>query len=146
MKKYNDILTYRRHFIIPIILLFAMNLYSQNFKGRTKVGKDFANIQIKRSTNDSSKYNICDKNKLLLPDKKAVIEYSEIYLLEYDDKDKINNQKPFEIYLIDNYWYVRGTMKTGAFGENVTLIINAVGKKIIREHYTKLNHFIKRTT
>ena len=53
------------------------------------------------------------------------------------DKEHIISQRPYEIYLIDNYWFIKGTISKDAVGGTFTLIINAINKEIIREKHTK---------
>jgi len=117
--------------LILILLIFTSYFVSgQNFRGRRTFGQGFAKKDIQKFTNDSSQYNSGIK-KLLLPDKKAAIDFAEPILFEKYGKESILDEKPYEIYLIDNYWWIKGTMSKKALGGTFKIIVNAVDKEII---------------
>ena len=127
----------RNIIILFFLLILAINTQGQNFKGRHIFGKKYAHELIKKATNDSAKFNKCDKKKLLLANEKSSLEFAENHLFINSDTESITAQRPYEIYLIDNYWYIRGTLPEHMLGGTFTLIINAVNKNIIFEKHTK---------
>ena len=116
--------------LILILFLFDHSLIGQNYIGRRTFGKDFAKKEIRRFTNDSSQYNAVNKN-LLLKDKKSAIAFIEPFLFNKFGEETIIDERPYEIYLIDNYWWVKGTMSKKAVGGTFKIIVNAVDKEIL---------------
>jgi len=108
----------------------------QNYIGRRTFGKDFAKKEIRKFTSDSSQYNVTNKG-LLLKDKKSTIAFIEPFLFEEYGKETILDQRPYEIYLIDNYWWVKGTMSKEAVGGTFKIIVNAIDKEIIYINHQK---------
>ena len=46
----------------------------------------------------------------LIPKKENAINYAENILFELYGKEKIINEKPYQIHLIDDYWIITGTL------------------------------------
>ncbi|WP_018616347.1 NTF2 fold immunity protein [Segetibacter koreensis] len=73
----------------------------------------------------------------LIKTSSAAIATAEPILFNVFGKERIINEKPYEVYLIDGYWYIAGTVpkkynKGGAF----EIIFSARDGKIIRlTHY-----------
>ena len=116
--------------ILIILLFFGCYATGQNLKTRRTFGKDFAKKELLKLTGDSRQYNSGKKN-LLLPDKKTTINFVDSILFKKYGKENILDQKPYEIYLIDNYWWVKGTIPKEAVGGSFKIIVNAVDKELI---------------
>ena len=124
--------------ILIILSFFFLHhcAIGQHFHGRRIFGKDFAKKEIKKLTNDSSQYNSINK-KLLLANKKSAINFADSVLFKEYGKENILGEKPYEIYLIDNYWWIKGTMLKQSVGGTCKLVVNAVDKKVIWINHQK---------
>jgi len=47
-------------------------------------------------------------------------------------KKRIKKQKPYNVYLIDKYWFLKGTLPKGMKGGTFMIIIDSRNYKVIR--------------
>ncbi len=67
----------------------------------------------------------------LLPKKGNAVEYAENILFELYGKEKVESEKPYQIYLINDYWVMTGTLKTGTKGGTFELVFDSWNGKIL---------------
>ena len=61
---------------------------------------------------------------------------AEPILFEIYGKSKIEDEKPYEVFLINNYWVIRGTQNRFSLGGTFSIVIDARNSKVIRViHY-----------
>ena len=61
---------------------------------------------------------------------------TEPLLFDIFGKDQILSERPYEVYLIDGYWYLAGTIPKGSKGGGFEVVISAKDGQIIRlTHY-----------
>lgn len=66
----------------------------------------------------------------------TAIAIAEPLLFDVFGKEQILSEKPYEVYLIDGYWYLAGTIPKGWKGGGFEIILSAKDAKIIRlTHY-----------
>jgi hypothetical protein len=66
----------------------------------------------------------------------TAIAMAEPILFDVFGKEQIVSEKPYEVYLIDGYWYLAGTIPKGVEGGGFEIIFSAKDAKIIRlTHY-----------
>jgi hypothetical protein len=123
-----------KYLLIGLITLFFSNCsYSQNnvknpFEntkdslGRIFLGKDFAKTELEKFINDP-KSNI-SKGRILITNKEMLISIAEPILFEIYGKEDIIDERPYEIYLFDDYWYMTGTLPKNMKGGTFSIVIN----------------------
>ncbi|MFB9078813.1 YbbC/YhhH family protein [Flavobacterium procerum] len=102
-----------------------------------KLGREVAERELKDALNESSiKQNIVDGKELTIKNKNTAIEVAEPILFEIYGESHIKDQKPYEAYLIDNYWVINGTLPIGMVGGGFLIIIDARDSKVLKvTHY-----------
>ncbi len=74
--------------------------------------------------------------KTLIKNKSTAISIAEPLLFDVFGKEQIISEKPYEVYLIDGYWYISGTIPKGSSGGGFEIILSAKNAEIIRlTHY-----------
>jgi hypothetical protein len=119
-------------YIIAIsCILFATNIYGQNFNKRLIMGEEQAKELLKEALKDTvipcsyAQYTI-------LKEKKSAIHFAESVVFEKYGKHEIKKQRPYEVYYIDNYWIIKGTLPKGDKGGTFLIIINAKDCKVVK--------------
>ncbi|QOW09572.1 hypothetical protein Q73A0000_03930 [Kaistella flava (ex Peng et al. 2021)] len=119
-----------------ILMLFMILQISCNKVLHNKLGIENAKKELESTLNDTTKIAILDKNELLIKDENTAIKVAEPILFEIYGKKKIEDEKPYEAYLIKNYWVINGTINRFSFGGAFSIIIDARNSKIINvTHY-----------
>lgn len=118
-----------------IIILLTMILTSSIIFGqeteRWKITEKQAKEIIRESLSDSTRHNVIGLRPILTKRKKA-IEFAELVLWDIYGKKNIKKQKPYDVFLIDNYWFLSGTLPKGWKGGTFTIIIDSRNCKIVR--------------
>ena len=114
-----------------ILLLSVILLISCKEVLHSKSGIEVAKKELERALKDTTKLAILDKNELLIKEEKTAINVAEPILFEIYGKSKIQDEKPYEAYLINNYWVVSGTLNRVSFGGTFSIIIDARNSKVI---------------
>ncbi len=69
-------------------------------------------------------------------DREAATRLAEPLLFKIFGEEKIKDQRPYELYNIDGYWIMMGTLPEGYDGGTFEIIFEAESRKIIRlRHY-----------
>lgn len=72
----------------------------------------------------------------LIRNSSTAISIAEPLLFNVFGKDQILSEKPYEVHLIDGYWYISGTIPKGSKGGGFEIIFSAKNAEIIRlTHY-----------
>lgn len=72
----------------------------------------------------------------LIKDSATAIAIAEPILFNVFGRNKILNERPYEVYLIDGYWYLSGTIPKGSKGGGFEIIFSAKDGQIKRlTHY-----------
>lgn len=72
----------------------------------------------------------------LIRNSTTAIAMVEPLLFDIFGKDQILSERPYEVYLIDGFWYLSGTIPKGRKGGGFEIILSAKDAKIIRlTHY-----------
>jgi hypothetical protein len=118
----------KNFFTLLLAFILYINSQGQNFDGRLVVGEKIAKEEIKKILKSPQKpfYDT------LITDKETAIAIAEPILFKYYSKDEILSERPYEIYLIDGYWYITGTLPEGYLGGTFIIIINSVNGQIIK--------------
>ncbi|WP_188050579.1 YbbC/YhhH family protein [Flavobacterium sp. GP15] len=119
-----------------ILMLFVIMQISCNQVLHNKLGIENAKKELENALNDTTKLAILDKNELLIKEENTAIKVAEPILFEIYGKSKIEDEKPYEAYLINNYWVINGTINRFSFGGAFSIIIDARNSKVVNViHY-----------
>jgi len=118
-----------RILLILAALVLPLSFWGQNYKNRVIVGEDSARQIIRASLNDSSSQLSPDT---LIRDKDVAISIAEQLLFKRYGKALISGEKPYECYLIDGYWFLRGTLPKSYTGDIFELIMSAKNGRVIK--------------
>jgi hypothetical protein len=119
----------KRNILILAAVIMPLAFFGQNYKNRPVVGEDSAKQMIKNFLNDSSGKLSPDT---LIRDKDMVISIAELLLFKSYGKALITGEKPYECYLIDGYWFLRGTLPKNYTGDVFEMIVSAKDGRIIK--------------
>jgi hypothetical protein len=119
-------------FILLINTICVVNIYSQDFKDRLVLGESYAKKELQKSLNDNKVHNVISNKTILLKDKETAIMIAETILFKIYGKENIVGERPYEVYNIDNYWVIIGTLPKGYDGGTFFIAIDSHDCKIIR--------------
>ena len=103
--------------------------FSQDFSGRTVIGKQHATEEIKKALANKNAKSFYDT---LIKDKEMAIAIAEPILFRIYGKDNIIKQRPYESYMIDRCWLILGTLAENNLGGTFEIIINSKNAKVIK--------------
>ena len=111
-----------------IFIIHSSSCSGQNFKNPTVLGEENAKQAIKEAIKNKAKpfYDT------LIKTKETAIAMAEPILFDIYGKKEIINERPYECYLIDGYWYISGTLPKGWQGGVFEIIINAKDGQVIK--------------
>ena len=89
-------------------------------------------MELKYALSNQVQHNLIDDKRLIIKDSLTAIAVSETILFELYSKKSIENQKPYEIFLIDNHWIISGTLPTNKDGGTFLIIIDARNSRVIK--------------
>jgi hypothetical protein len=116
---------------LPILLLaISINACSQN--NRTELGKRHAEKELKLALSKESQHNVIDNKNVIIKDSSTAIKVVEPILFSIYRKENIESQKPYECYLIENYWVIAGTLPKDMDGGTFLIIIDARNSKVVK--------------
>ncbi len=113
-------------------LSFALSACGQTKKERLFLGKSYAQEELKLALTDKKQHNVVDNKTVIIKDSLTAINIAEAILFGIYGKENITKQRPYETYLLNNYWVLTGTLPKGSLGGTFLIIINAIDCKIIK--------------
>jgi len=116
-------------FFILAAVIAPISFWGQNFKNRNVVGEDSAKQIIKNIPGDNT-YKL--PSDTLIRDKEMAISIAEIILFKTYSKALITSEKPYECYLIDGYWFLRGTLPKNFTGDVFEVIMRAKDGSVVK--------------
>lgn len=114
------------------LFAFTLTACGQTKGDRTILGRSYAEQELKSALTDKSLYNAIDNKTSILKDSLTAVNVAEPILFNIYGKDNIIKQRPYEIYFIDSYWVIGGTLPKEYLGGTFLIIINSRDCKIIR--------------
>jgi hypothetical protein len=118
--------------ILIIGILISTNLQAQESE------KKSSNLKQAEQLLEYALKNKPERNKMkfkVIPKKGNAINYAEIILFELFGKENIESEKPYQIYLIKDYWIMTGTLPKGLKGGVFELVFDSWnGKVLILKH------------
>jgi NTF2 fold immunity protein len=116
--------------LLSLIIYFAS--CGQNKSDRLILGKKYAEEELKSSLTDTTMHNILKTETIIIKDSLTATTIAEIILFGIYGKGNITKQKPYEIYHINNYWLLTGTLPKGWKGGTFLIIIDDRNSQIIK--------------
>ena len=114
------------------LLTFTLTVCGQTKGDRTILGKSYAEQELKLALTDKSQHNIVDNKTAIIKDSSTAVSIAEPILFNLYGKDNIAKQQPYEIYSIDNYWVISGTLSKEYVGGTFLIIIDSRDCKIVK--------------
>jgi hypothetical protein len=115
--------------LIAVFINMSVVCFGQ---GRTTLGVDFAKAELERSLADTTLHNAIDKKREIIKNKETAILVAEQILFSGYGQKNIEQQRPYEVYKIKNYWFISGTLPKGSVGGTFLIIIDARDSRVIR--------------
>ena len=99
---------------------------------RSSMTKENAVNELKVALSDKQQHNVVNEKTALLKTEKEAIEIAETILFSIYGTENILGQKPYDVYLIDNYWILSGTLKEEFIGGTFLIIINSKNAEVLK--------------
>lgn len=96
------------------------------------IGKEYAQQELRTALKDKRQDNFVDSKRIIIKDSLTAISVAEPILFGIYGKDQITNQRPYEIYFIDNYWIINGRLSGKCSGGVFLIIIDSRDSKIVK--------------
>jgi len=123
-------------FIKSILTLLILTIYlaacGQSKSDRLILGKKYAEEELKSALSDTTKHNVIKPNTTIIKDSLTATTIAESVLFGIYGKANITKQKPYEIYHIENYWLLTGTLPKGWYGGTFLIILDDRNSQIIK--------------
>ena len=124
-------------FFFLTLLTFTLTACGQTKNDRTILGKSYAEQELRFALADKSKYNYIDGKTIIIKDSVIAISVAEPILFSIYGKDNITEQRPYETFLIDNYWVICGTLPKDYLGGTFVIIIDSRDSRIVKIYQGK---------
>lgn len=124
------------NFIKSILTLLILTIYltacGQNKSDRLILGKKYAEKELKSALSDTTTHNVINTKTTIIKDSLTATTIAEPILFGIYGKANITKQKPYEVYHIDNYWLLTGTLPKGSVGGTFLIILDDRNSQIVR--------------
>ena len=114
------------------LFISTLNACGQTMSDRTIFGKLYSEQKVKSALTDKSQHNVINNKTAIIKDSLTAIKIAEPILFSIYGRDNIIKQRPYEIYLIDSFWVVLGTLSKEYSGGTFLIIIDSRDCKIVR--------------
>ncbi len=125
-----------KKFILISALFLSFYCNSQNNKD-SLMGKTQAEKELDFALSNQKQHNVLDNVGNLLKDSASAIKVAETILFGIYGKEKIEGEKPYETYLIKNYWVIQGSLPMGSKGGTFIIILNAKNSAVLKISHGK---------
>ncbi|MBC6699430.1 YbbC/YhhH family protein [Hymenobacter sp. BT190] len=116
-------------FCIVGLLTISINSFAQDER-HSILGREVAREELQEILKNKPAVAINTVGQSL-PDSAAALRVAEPILFRTYGKKQILKQQPYEIYLIDNYWILMGTLPENWHGGTFTIVLNSQNGQII---------------
>ncbi len=117
-----------------LFLMIAVCFFSA-CREKPTLGRSAAEEQLEKALTTTN--DIVKPGKFLIDNEDDAIALAEVYLFSAFGKSEISDQRPYEIYLIDHYWVMNGTLPLGTDGGNFELVLDAETGEVKRMVLTR---------
>ncbi|MFY7742859.1 MAG: NTF2 fold immunity protein [Flavobacterium sp.] len=118
--------------IILYCLFFCHISFSQNSFSQNNERRKIAEKELELALSKKSGHNVINQKNTIIKDSLSAITIAETILFNIYDKTSILEQKPYEIYHINNYWVIFGTLPKDYKGGTFLIILDDRNSEIIR--------------
>lgn len=115
--------------------LLALPLRAQRLATRSLVGEAYARERIEEAVKHQDDF--ASTTALLLPSDSLAIATVEPLLFATYGKRQVLRQRPYEVYLLNDYWYIAGTIPKGSKGGGFEIILSARNAHIVSLTHSK---------
>lgn len=120
-------------FVTAFLFLFkTLMVNSQTDTTRLILGEDAARIELSNALTNPQKSQINNPKIEKLEERQKAIEYAESILFKTYKKKSIIEQRPYETYLIDNYWIISGTLPKNTEGGTFLIILSSKDGRVLK--------------
>ncbi|KAF2508281.1 YbbC/YhhH family protein [Flavobacterium foetidum] len=112
------------------LLLATLSSCAQN--KRLILGKEYAKEELKNALSKKPQHNVVNNKEIIIKDSITATKIAEPILYNIYGKENIEKQRPYEIYLLENYWVISGTLPENYLGGTFLIIIDARNSQIIK--------------
>jgi hypothetical protein len=119
-------------FVSTLLLFLTITISGQTNNERITLGKSYAKKQLMSALAGEKQHNVIDNQVLILKDSMTAVSVAEPILFSIYGKDNVIQQRPYEIYLVDNYWIILGTLPERTLGGTFLIILNAKNSETLR--------------
>lgn len=118
-------------FLVPVFccLLALSPLRAQTLATRSVMGEAYARERIEEAVRHPQ--HVYQDSDVLLKDASLAIATVEPLLFATYGKRDIVRQRPYEVYLLNGYWYIAGTIPKGSKGGGFEIILSADNRQIL---------------
>ncbi|WP_316820284.1 YbbC/YhhH family protein [Pedobacter gandavensis] len=117
--------------LLSIVLIYSCRVGISD-DDSLKLGKTHAIEELKKALNDKEEPNYLDHKQILIKDSLTAIKIAEPILFGIYGENNISAQRPYEVYLIGNYWVLNGTLAKDKLGGTFLIIINSMDSKVLK--------------
>jgi hypothetical protein len=122
----------RLHFIKTFIFLLCLTSILTFCKShRFILDEKRARAIVESAFTDSTEHNVINRKEVLLKNKKQAIKFAEKILFDIYGRKEIISQRPYEVYNIDGYWLIKGTLRMGWKGGTFLIIIDSHNYRVV---------------
>ena len=118
--------------LVILLVLLQVSLSSCGQGSRTILGEESARKGLEQSLTDKTQHNVVDNKRQIIPDSVTAVGVAEKILFKIYGQSNIENQRPYEIYRVKNYWSISGTLPKDALGGTFLIIMDSRDGRIIR--------------
>ena len=124
-------------FVLAFVFGFYLMLTAQSMRTRMVLGEEYAKRQLHKVVSDSILSIPSNPAYFVVKEKANAFSIAEATLFRIYGTEQIVRQRPYEAYLINHYWVIRGTIPMGTVGGTFLVIMDALNGKIIKVTHTK---------
>ncbi|GHC65385.1 NTF2 fold immunity protein [Ulvibacter litoralis] len=114
--------------IFIVGILFISNLSAQD-ADRNILDKTYADELLSKAL--SFKTDTTKTYQPIIATEEKAIKYAELFMFDRYGKETIEFEKPYQVYLIDNYWIIFGTLPKNYRGGVFEIVFDSRNGKII---------------
>jgi len=136
MKNLNYIWAFRLlGFIFVISLFTTQTSCKRKIEAKSEERHKILEERINLILIDSISFNEIDNKKIIIKNEKQFLSIIEPILFDIYGKDRIIDERPYEVYFAKNYWIISGYLPPNVLGGVFMAIMDARNCEIIRiEH------------
>jgi len=119
--------------IVSLLVLLAFSTCS-HYKEGTQKGRAYAERELMSALGGKIPEDSVSAQNFIIKDCHAAVNIAEPLLFNIYGKEKIESERPYEVYLIRHYWVITGSMSDWGLyeGGKLLIIIDACNGHIIK--------------